>query len=150
MGWFNKDGVILPYSYDGASYEALSDIKIYNNAIGTSMTAGKGYKVFDLPAGLVQYMKLKVGGKLSSSYDSYIYFQRIKDGSAAETAYTVSKLLTETDIIHLNNGRIDYRNGGSFGFGIVYSETQSISYSPTLYVKLYDNGSMIGYFQITL
>ena len=151
MGWFNKDGVILPYSYDGASYEALSDIKIYHNAIGASMTGGVVYKVIDLPARLIQYMKLKVGGKLSSSYDSNIYFQRVEDGTVA-TTYTVSKLLTETDIIHLDNAisRINYRNGGSFGFGIVYSGSQSISYSPTLYVKLYDSGSMIGYFQITL
>ena len=62
--------------------------------------------------------------------------------------YHTKRSKTETNII--SSGNTDYRNGGKFGFGIYYSGSYTINESPILYMKLYDSGSMIAYFEITL
>ena len=124
------------------------NIVTYNDAIGTSVSGGTGYSVINLPNGLVKYMKIRIGGDLSYSYDSSIYFQRTDADGTVPTSYTVAKLQTETNII--SSGNTDYRNGGKFGFGIYYSGSYTINESPILYMKLYDSGSMIAYFEITL
>lgn len=149
LGWFNRNGSIYPYTYEGASYEDLAAITIYSNAIGSSMSGGSPASVISLPEGLVKYMKLKVSGSLTTSNDSNIFFLRSDEGATSSTAYTVEKLKSETDIVS-SGSWINYRDGGKFGFGHTWSATITISYSPILYVKLYDSGSMIAYFEITL
>jgi len=148
LGWFNANGSIYPCTYVGAEYEDLMNIVTYDNAIGTSVSGGIGYSVINLPNGLVKYMKIRIGGDLSYSYDSSIYFQRTDADGTVTTSYTVAKLQTETNII--SSGHTDYRSGGKFGFGIYYSGSYTINESPILYMKLYDSGSMIAYFEITL
>ena len=152
LGWFNFNGSIYPCTHEGAQYEDLASIKTYSNAIGTSLEYLSGVTVIDIPEGLVKYMKLKVGGTLSSSYDGSIYFVKTSGEQTNQTLYSsypVSTLKTETEILY-SSTNCKFRDGGSFGFGNHSTGNYTINYSPTLYVKLYDAGSMIAYFEITL
>ena len=151
VGWFNFRGSIYPCTYEGARYEDLAAIAVTNNAIGSSLTGGEAKTVINLPDGLVKFMKLKVGGDLATTTegDNSICFQRTDGSGTTTTSYSITKLKTETDIV--SSGYTDYRDGGKFGFGHYYgATTYTTSNSPTLYVKLYDAGSMIAYFEITL
>ena len=150
LGWFNFNGSVYPCSFNRASHEDLKSITVHSNAIGTSMSAGRSYKVISLPSGAVQFMKLKVSDSLSSS-DDYIYFQKVITNQSAATSYNISKLRSETSILP-SMQYCNYRDGGDFGFGYYLGTTSlsGISKSPTLYIKLYDHETMIAYFEITL
>ena len=152
LGWFNFNGSIYPCTYEGARYEDVAAIAVTSNAIGSSLSGGHAKTVINLPSGLIKFMKLRVSGDLANTTDgnNSICFQRTDDANATtSTIYTITKLKTETDIV--SSGNTDYRDGGKFGFGHYYGAiTYTTSNSPTLYVKLYDAGSMIAYFEITL
>ena len=150
LGWFNFNGSVYPCSFNRASHEDLKSITVHSNAIGTSMSAGRSYKVISLPSGAVQFMKLKVSDSLSSS-DDYIYFQKVITNQSAATSYNISKLRSETSILP-SMQYCNYRDGGDFGFGYYLGTTSlsGISKSPTLYIKLYDHETMIAYFEVTL